>query len=63
MDSRVENLIDECKRQEESCLYTSATLFEWLKSMRRWRAFFVVGPIILGGIATWPLLYGQSDFE
>ena len=63
MDSRIPTLIDECKRQEESCLFTSATLFEWLKSMRRWRVFFVVGPIILGGIATWPLLNRQPDYE
>ena len=63
MDNRIDNLIDECKRQEESCLYTSATLFEWLKSMRRWRVFFVVGPIVLGGIATWPLLTRHSDYE
>ena len=63
MDCRIANLIDECKRQEESCLYTSATLFEWLKAMRQWRALFVVGPIVLGGIATWPLLNRQPDYE
>lgn len=51
MDARTQNLIEECKRQEESCLYTSTTLFEWLKSMRRYRVLFVVAPIILGGIA------------
>jgi hypothetical protein len=37
-------------------------LFEWLKSLRRWRVIFVVGPIILGGLATWPLLSKQPDF-
>ena len=63
MDERTQNLINECKRQEESCCYTSTTLFEWLKSMRRYRVFFVVFPIVLGGIAAWPLLKQQSGYE
>ena len=63
MDQRTQNLIDECRRMEESCLYTSTTLFEWLKSLRRWRLFFVVAPIILGGIATWPLLAQQDGYK
>lgn len=63
MDERAQNLVDECKRQEESCLYTSATLFEWLKSLRRWKIAFVVAPIVLGGVATWPLLARQPDWE
>ena len=46
------SLIDECKRQEESCLYTSTALFEWVKHLRRWKLFFVVAPIVLAGIAT-----------
>lgn len=58
-----QNLIDECKRQAESCLYTSATFFEWLKSLRGWRVFFVVAPIVLGAVATWPLLTKQSGYE
>jgi hypothetical protein len=56
LDERTQHLIDECKRQEESCLYTSTTLFEWLKALRKWRIVFVVGPVVLGGLATWPLL-------
>jgi hypothetical protein len=63
MDQRTHNLIDECKRMEESCLYTSTTLFEWLKSLRRWRLFFVVAPIVLGGVATWPLLAQPNDYR
>jgi hypothetical protein len=58
-DNSIENIIDECKRQEESCLYTSTSLFEWLKSLRKWKVGFVVIPIILGAIATWPLLSEQ----
>lgn len=63
MDGYIQNLIDECKRQEESCLYTSTTLFEWLKSMRRYRVLFVVLPIVLGGVATWPLFTQQPGYE
>ena len=63
MDERTRNMIDECRRMEESCLYTSTTLFEWLKCLRFWRAFFVVIPIILGGVATWPLLAHRDDFK
>lgn len=63
MDQRTQNLIDECRRMEESCLYTSTTLFEWLKSLRRWKLVFVIVPIILGGLATWPLLTRQDRYK
>ena len=63
MDERTENLINECKRQEESCLYTSAAFFEWLKSMRLWKRVFVVTPIILGALATWPLFSEEPEFK
>jgi hypothetical protein len=52
MDERTRKLAEECQRQEDSCLYTSAALSEWLKSLRTWRGFFVVAPIVLGSIAT-----------
>jgi hypothetical protein len=51
-DPRTENLIDECKRQEESCLYTSTALFEWLKHLRYWKVFFIVAPIMFAALAT-----------
>lgn len=52
MDARAEAIVAECKRQEESCLYTSTALFEWLKFLRYWKAIFVVSPIVLVGVAT-----------
>lgn len=52
MDERIKSLIDECRRQEESCLYTSTALFEWAKCLRFWKIVFVVVPIILAGTAT-----------
>lgn len=63
MDARTLSLIEECKRQEESCLYTSTALFEWMKIMRCWKTVFVVVPIIFGALATWPLLGQASGFE
>jgi hypothetical protein len=62
-DEQTQNLVDECKRQEESCLYTSTSLFEWLKHLRTWKALFIVTPIILGGVATWPLLDHQDEYQ
>src|ERR1017187_6708087 len=63
MDERTQNLIEECRRQEESCLYTSTALFKWLKPLRRRKVFLVVAPIILGGLATWPLLAKQDEYR
>jgi hypothetical protein len=62
-DEQTQNTVDECKRQEESCLYTSTSLFEWLKSLRAWKAFFIVTPIILGGLSTWPLLAHHDEYK
>ena len=51
-DPRVAALVVECTRQEESCLYTSAALFNWHKAARWWRSCFIVAPIIIGGTAS-----------
>lgn len=63
MDDRTQNLIDECRRQEESCLYTSTALFEWLKFLRCWKTIFVVAPIILAAVATGLPASLKSRFE
>lgn len=62
MDDQTKQLIDECKRQEESCLWTSTTFFEWLKSLRTWRVLFIAIPLILGGVASIPLINGSTDW-
>jgi hypothetical protein len=62
-DERTQKIVDECTRQEESCLYTSTSLFEWLKSLRAWKALFIVAPIVLGGVATWPLLAHHDEYK
>ena len=41
----------ECRRQIESCLYTSTTLYIWLRTVRLTRVVFVLAPLILSGVA------------
>ncbi len=55
-----QKLIDECRRQEESCLYTSTTLYIWLREARIWRSVFIIVPIVFGAIASWSIL---KNFE
>ncbi len=55
-DPRVEPLVRECRRQEESCLYTSTTLYIWLRQTRLIRRIFVVAPAVFGALATWSVL-------
>jgi hypothetical protein len=51
IEQRREAIVAECRRQEESCLYTSTTLYIWLRRVRLQRQVFVAAPIIIGGIA------------
>jgi hypothetical protein len=56
MDNKTEQLIQECKRQSESCLYTSTSLFIWLRVLRYLKVFFIVTPLIFGSLASGKLL-------
>jgi hypothetical protein len=56
VDVATEALKRECERQEESCLYTSTALFEWLKDLRLWRTAFITLPIVCAAVATSALL-------
>lgn len=51
-DLRVDELVKECRRQEESCAYTAVGLYIWQKRSRQWKTSFIVAPIILGGLAS-----------
>lgn len=51
IEQRRAAVIAECRRQEESCLYTSTTLYIWLQRVRLQRQIFVAAPIIIGGVA------------
>lgn len=61
MEQRRTAIIAECRRQEESCLYTSTTLYIWLRKVRLQKRIFVIAPIIIGGIAGLSVL--QSVLE
>ena len=50
-EARRSEVVKEALRQAESCLYTSTSLFEWLRWVRRYRQIFVAAPILLGGLA------------
>jgi hypothetical protein len=56
IETRRDAIIAECKRQEESCLYTSTMLYIWLRRIRWQNRVFVTAPIILGGIASLAVL-------
>lgn len=62
-DPRPQEIINECKRQHESCLYTSTALYEWLKSIRRWRFVFITVPIIAGAFASAQILRKSPEYE
>ena len=56
MSDKTQELVQECRRLSESCLYTSTAFYIWLRKLRWWRGFFVVTPLILGGVAGSKLL-------
>lgn len=61
MEERMKNIIKECSRQEESCLYTSTALYEWIKSMRSIQRSFIFFSIILGGFSACPFLFQHTE--
>ena len=63
MDKKLEELVKECRRQEESCKYTAAGLYIWQKRAQLWKNGFIVAPIVLGGAASSQnLADGTSSF-
>ena len=63
MDQRAQEIIAECKRQQESCNYTSTALYEWLKEVRIYRVSFITLPIIFGSIASAKILLKEPAFD
>lgn len=63
IDQRVAAITEECKRLEESCLYTATSLFSWEREARALRIIFIVAPIILGGIATIRPLLRDASYD
>lgn len=61
MASATNEMIAECKRLAESCLYTSTTLFIWLRCLRWFRVGFVILNLLCGGLAGWSILKATAD--
>lgn len=53
MDAQTLDLARECIRQYRNCLYTGASLYNWLRVARYMKIAFVVVLIILAGVASW----------
>lgn len=62
MNEKNKEIISECQREEENCLYTSTTLYYWLKDLIFMKGCFIVLPIIFGGFAGMKVL-GGSDLS
>jgi hypothetical protein len=60
MPNRKNEIVQECLRQSESCLYSSTSLYIWLRSVRVWNRVFVIAPILIGGIAGFGVLKSGS---
>jgi hypothetical protein len=63
MDPRAQEIVDECKRQEESCLYTSTALFSWQREVRVYRVGFIVIPIICGAVASARIFVRDPSYD
>lgn len=45
------SIAEEAMRQSESALYTSTSLYIWLREARRWNRVFVMTPIVMGAVS------------
>jgi hypothetical protein len=63
MDPRAQEFVEECKRQEESCLYTSTALFSWQKEVRKLRVAFIVIPIICSSFASARIIVRDPSWD
>ena len=52
----------QCAEQRERCVFTSGSLFIWLRALRFLRILFVVVPIICGSLAGWDLLKATPEY-
>ena len=60
MKTKTTELILECKRMSENCLYSSTAFFIYLRVLRWVRIAFIAFPLVLESIATWNILT-ESD--
>jgi len=63
MEQRTKEIVTECRRQEESCLYTSTALFQWVKEVKLYRMLFITAPIVLGSVASARIFLKDPDYD
>lgn len=63
MDQRTQEIVAECKRQQESCNYTSTAMYSWLKEVRVYRVLFIALPILFGSIASAKILLKDPTYD
>ncbi|CAG9164195.1 hypothetical protein [Cupriavidus pampae] len=63
MDNRIQEIVVECQRQQESCTYTSTALYSWLKEVRVYRVGFITLPIVFGSVASAKILLKGMEYE
>lgn len=63
MDVRSEEIVKECRRQQESCNYTATALYFWLKEVRVYRVAFIALPIIFGSLASAKILLKDPAYD
>lgn len=56
-------LVEECRREEESCLYTSTSFYIWLRALRTTRAVLWVLGAFSSIVSANSILRGQQGFE
>lgn len=64
-----DEILAECERLGENCLYTSTTMFIWLRAMRTHRRLFLLGQVVfslaavsfaVNGDALWAGVFGAT---
>lgn len=63
MADRTQEIIAECKRQQQSCNYTSTALYSWLKEVRVYRVAFITLPVVFGSIASAKILLKDTSLD
>lgn len=63
MTTASDALTKQCAQHRERCVYTSTTLFIWVRTLRLLRIAFVVLPILFGAFAGWDILKAEPSFR
>ncbi len=61
-DAATDAMVSECRDLSRNCIYTSTSLFIWLRFLRTLGIGFTIVPLILGSLASWKLLT-KSDLD